>query len=99
MGSPAPVFLAQLETDGSLQVRPLAPVQVAAGRDLELWALPEGAKAPVSLGVLPAIGRRLPPRQAFRGPVQLLVSLEPTGGSPSGQPTGPLLYGGALKRL
>ncbi len=98
-GGPAPVFLAEIETDGSLQVRPLTQVQVAAGRDLELWALPEGAKAPISLGVLPAMGRRLPARQAFRGPVQFLVSLEPTGGSPSGQPTGPVLYGGALKRL
>ena len=27
---------------------------------------------------------------------QLLVSLEPRGGSPTGQPTGPVLYGGRL---
>jgi anti-sigma-K factor RskA len=26
----------------------------------------------------------------------LLVSLEPKGGSPTGQPTGPVLYGGQL---
>jgi anti-sigma-K factor RskA len=26
----------------------------------------------------------------------LLVSLEPKGGSPTGQPTGPVLYGGWL---
>lgn len=99
VGSPAPVFLAQLQSDGSLQVRPLTPPQVAAGRDLQLWALPEGAKAPISLGVLPAIGRNVPVRLALGAPVQLLISLEPTGGSPTGQPTGPVLYGGALKRL
>ncbi len=99
LGSPAPVFLAQLESDGTLHVRPIAQVPVAPGRDLELWALPEGAKAPVSLGVLPAIGRNLPARTILQGPVQLLVSLEPAGGSPTGQPTGPVLYGGALKRL
>ncbi len=99
MGSPGPVFLAQLQTDGSLLVRPLTSVQVAAGRDLQLWALPEGAKAPISLGVLPAIGRNVAVRLTLAAPVQLLVSLEPTGGSPTGQPTGPVLYGGALKRL
>jgi anti-sigma-K factor RskA len=27
---------------------------------------------------------------------QLLVSLEPKGGSPTGLPTGPVLYGGLL---
>lgn len=98
-GSPAPAFLAQLQSDGSLAVRPLAPVQVASGKDLELWALPEGAKTPISLGVLPAIGRSVPARLVPSGPTQLLVSLEPTGGSPTGLPTGPVLYAGALKRL
>ena len=99
MGSPGPVFLAQLTTDGSLQVRPLTSVQVASGKDLELWALPQGAKAPVSLGVLPRIGRSVSAGKLPHGPLQLLVSLEPTGGSPTGQPTGPVLYGGELKRL
>lgn len=99
MGSPAPVFLAQLRSDGSLAVRPLAPVQVAPGKDLELWALPDGAKTPTSLGVLPAIGRSVPSKLVPSGPTQLLVSLEPTGGSPTGLPTGPVLYGGMLRRL
>ncbi len=98
-GSPAPEFLAQLASDGSLTVRPLAPVQLPNGRDMELWALPEGAKQPVSLGVLPSIGRTIPPQKLPRPPVQLLVSLEPIGGSPTGQPTGPVILGGTLKRL
>lgn len=98
-GSPAPVFLAQLQTDGSLVVRPLAPVQVAPGKDMELWVLPEGAQKPQSLGVLPAIGRSVPMRQVPAGPSQLMVSLEPEGGSPTGVPTGPVLYAGTLKRL
>jgi len=65
-------------------------------RALELWALPEG-KAPVSLGLLPEQGgieRRLNSQQAsaLRIAAHVAVSLEPTGGSPTGAPTGPVLF-------
>lgn len=98
-GSPAPVFVAQVETDGTLLIRPLSAVQVAGGKDLELWALPEGAQKPISLGVLPPIGRSVAAQKLPPAPVQLLVSLEPAGGSPTGAPTGPVLFGGTLKRF
>jgi len=98
-GAPSPAFIAQLSPDGSLMVRPLAPVQVDPGKDMELWALPEGAKSPVSLGVLPPIGRSVSLRNLPTGSTQLMVSLEPTGGSPTGQPTGRVVYSGTLKRL
>jgi anti-sigma-K factor RskA len=98
-GAPAPVFLAQMAPDGSLMVRPLAPVQAAPGKDMELWALPEGGKTPVSLGVLPGIGRSVSMRGLPAGSTQLMVSLEPTGGSKTGQPTGTVVYSGTLKRL
>jgi anti-sigma-K factor RskA len=67
-----------------------------ANRDYELWALPEGG-APVSLGLLPATGRverDLGPgqRDALRRATKVAVSLEPAGGSPTGAPTGPVLY-------
>lgn len=67
-----------------------------AGRSLELWALPaEGA--PVSLGLLPASGRlerTLTASQAaaLRVSPNVAVSLEPAGGSPTGAPTGPVLF-------
>jgi anti-sigma-K factor RskA len=35
----------------------------------------------------------------FARGTQLLVSLEPKGGSPTGQPTGPVIYGGKLTAL
>ncbi len=97
--APKPVFLARLEPDGALLVRPVADVPVQSGKDLELWALPEGAKAPRSLGVLPAIGRRLTVHGLRPAGTQLLVSLEPAGGSPTGAPTGPVLYAGTLEQL
>ena len=94
LGSNVPVLLATAEPDGTLRVQPSGTIAVPSGRDLELWALREGEVRPHSLGVLPAAGRQLvaslPPG------TQLLVSLEPRGGSPTGQPTGPVLYGGRL---
>ncbi len=70
-----------------------------AGRDLELWILPQGAKAPISFGVLPAGGKRFTPAQVPPPQAQLLVSLEQPGGSPTGKPQGPILYGGTLTAL
>jgi len=96
--APAPVFLAETQPDGSILVRPLTRVAVDSGKDLELWALPRGATRPVSLGVLPAIGKHVPGDLA-RADTQLLVSLEPQGGSPTGLPTGPVLYAGTLAKV
>jgi anti-sigma-K factor RskA len=60
-------------------------------RDFELWALPAGGK-PVSLGVLPTTGaaqRTLTAvqQQALANASQVAVTVEPLGGSPTGQPT------------
>ena len=96
--APAPVFLAETQPDGTILVRPLSRVAVENGKDLELWALPQGATRPVSLGVLPVTGRHVPGTLA-QPATQLLVSLEPQGGSPTGQPTGPVLYAGTLTQV
>jgi anti-sigma-K factor RskA len=96
MGGPAPAFLAELRPDGRILVSAVAPAAVPEGRDLELWLLAPGAQRPTSLGVLPSGGKSM---QIFApAPVgsQLLVSLEPRGGSPTGLPTGAVLYGGTL---
>lgn len=89
-----PVLMATAEPNGALDVRPNGTIAVANDRDLELWELAPGETRPRSLGVLPATGRRL--AAALPRGTQLLVSLEPRGGSPTGQPTGPVLYGGRL---
>jgi anti-sigma-K factor RskA len=89
-----PVLMAMAERGDELVVRPTQSIVVPTDRDLELWALPRGETRPRSLGVLPAAGRQLSVQLASN--TQLLVSLEPKGGSPTGQPTGPVLYGGWL---
>ena len=69
---------------------------IPAGRDYELWALPAGGM-PVSLGVLPRSGSSqrnltdVQQRALARAP-QVAVSVEPTGGSPTGQPTGAIVF-------
>ena len=83
-----------------LQVEALTLAAVEPARDLELWAIPGGGK-PISLGLVPGSGKgRIPLNRAQQAlltqPLTLAVSLEPRGGSPTGKPTGPVLYQGAL---
>lgn len=78
-----------------LVVRTASLERPQPGHDYELWALPAGGK-PVSLGVLPAGGElrhalSASQRRALARSRQLAVSLEPAGGSPTGQPTGPVV--------
>ncbi len=91
-----PVFMAMMNGNGEIAIASAAPLPVAADRSLELWELPAGGTRPRSLGVLPAQGAHMV-RAADAGPAtQLMISLEPRGGSPTGQPTGPVLYAGTL---
>lgn len=90
-------FVASISADGRAMVtRPLTPVSVQPDRSLELWALPPSG-APRSLGVISASGSTVVRRgQVLQGTSALAVTLEPPGGSPSGAPTGPVLYVGKL---
>jgi len=99
MQGPAATWLAETRADGALVVTALGQAAHPSDKDLELWALAAGATKPVSLGVLPASGAYVVAAADLpRDRLQLLVSLEPMGGSPSGQPTGPVLYAGSLTR-
>ncbi|MDX1804803.1 MAG: anti-sigma factor [Alcanivorax sp.] len=67
------------------------------GHSFELWLLP-GDKAPLSLGLLPTGGAELritlsaSQLKALLQSRHLAISIEPAGGSPTGQPTGPVVY-------
>jgi anti-sigma-K factor RskA len=75
----------------------------AAGKDFELWMI-EGKNPPVSMGIIPAgpaTHLAVPPavqEKLAQGAV-LAVSVEPAGGSPTGQPTGPVVAAGDLKSI
>ena len=86
-----------------LKVQPLELAAVASGHSLQLWAIPADGK-PVSLGLLPTDGEGKisledSQQKLIKSAVVLAVSLEPQGGSPTGQPTGPVLYQGPLAAL
>jgi anti-sigma-K factor RskA len=93
-----PVLLATMEPNGVLRIRPDGTIVVPTDHDLELWVLAAGETRPRSLGVMPASGMQTVTTTLAPG-TQLMVSLEPRGGSPTGQPTGPVLYGGRLTAL
>jgi len=91
-------FVASISGDGrALVTRPLVNVSLQADRALELWALP-GSGAPRSLGLISASGATVVKKgKVLEGATGLAVSLEPAGGSPTGAPTGPVLYVGKLQ--
>jgi anti-sigma-K factor RskA len=75
----------------------------AAGQDFELWVI-EGDEAPASLGVLADDDQvEIRPseelRAKFASGAVLAVSLEPQGGSPTGQPTGAVVALGDLRSI
>jgi len=90
-------FVAGLSADGTAVVtRPIVPVNVEAGRALELWAVPAQG-APTSLGLISEKDASVVQRgRVPAGTAALAVSLEPQGGSPTGAPTGPVLFVGKL---
>jgi anti-sigma-K factor RskA len=81
----------------------LAGAAARPGHSFELWALPQRKGVPVSLGLLPDAGQlewtlSATQRAALSNAAQVAVSLEPRGGSPTGAPTGPVLFVAALKK-
>ena len=88
--------------DAVTQRLTLAPAALdPAKHAAELWVIPAGGK-PRSLGVMPADGaswRGAPVSAAhdIAPGATLAITLEPAGGSPTGQPTGPIIVSGVVK--
>ncbi|MEH6950360.1 anti-sigma factor [Nitrobacter sp. NHB1] len=75
----------------------------STGHDFELWII-KGSDHPVSLGVIPMGSNAhlavAPARRELIGSGALFaISLEPRGGSPTGQPTGPVVASGDLHAM
>jgi anti-sigma-K factor RskA len=83
--------------DGRVVLVPITSINVPPGRALEVWTLPSRERGPVSVGLMNQARtlqlslKDLPPP----GPDQLFeITLEPATGSPTGRPTGPVLFKG-----
>jgi anti-sigma-K factor RskA len=92
------LFVSAGRQDRQLRVRRLDPGIQVSDASLELWALPKGGK-PKSLGLVASADKSVMQLPAVAdlalGNVPVLaISLEPKGGSPTGLPTGPVLYSG-----
>jgi len=79
---------------------------MAAGTAWELWMLPRGQAAPVSMGLITTdvnqvmkiksdVARRMGAGEAWG----VAMSVEPAGGSPTGAPTGPVIFKGQCVRV
>ncbi len=99
-------WTAEVDRRGGIQLAALGaptggPLDTAPpdGRVLQLWALPPGAKAPTSLGLVPrgagAVHITTPAVKPVAG-MLIEISLEPPGGAPGALPTGPVLFIGRL---
>jgi anti-sigma-K factor RskA len=86
----------------SLVVAAAAGIAPVAGHSHELWVIPADG-TPRSMGILPGADplhmRVAPPlaTQLAEG-ATLALSVEPTGGSPTGLPTGPVIAAGKLQQ-
>jgi len=97
IAQPAATWMAETMPDGRIKLTAMTPVVRPNDRDLELWALPKGAAKPIPMGLMPESGVMMVAGHGMpMNGLQLLISVEPRGGSPTGQPTGPVLYGGTL---
>ncbi len=93
-------WIVRLEPEGQrLLLSALEPEALPADKSLELWSIPADG-IPRSLGLIQAQKGQVsleldPARQARLAQATVLaISLEPAGGSPTGLPTGPVLYTG-----
>jgi anti-sigma-K factor RskA len=97
----SPAFLVTVNIDDRMMtVQPIA-AKPAAGKSYELWLVQDSLGAPKSLGVVDDGQRTVRPTLTAyqRGVIEsatYAISLEPEGGSPTGAPTGPVLFSGKL---
>lgn len=96
-GATTPGALVEIGSDGRARLLPLAEIPVPDGRALEVWTLPDPATGPVSIGLLDRarqIGLDIGDLPATTTGQLFEITLEPATGSPTGRPTGPIIYKG-----
>jgi anti-sigma-K factor RskA len=97
----APAFLLTVDPQSRTLVVRRVSATPEAGRSYELWLISSQFPAPKSLGIVgnDEFTQRPIPGNFDVGTLRTAsyaVSLEPSGGSPSGVPTGPVLFTGKI---
>lgn len=97
----SPAFLVSVNVDDRVMtVRPVSAKR-ETGKSYELWIIHDSLGKPKSLGVIDDASPTRAPTLAAYNPDVLeastyAVTLEPEGGSPSGDPTGPIVFAGKM---
>jgi anti-sigma-K factor RskA len=87
----------QAFADGRHVLLPLTSIDVPRGRALQVWTLPSRERGPVSVGLMDrarTLELSLQNLPATRPDQLFEITLEPETGSPTGRPTGPILFKG-----
>jgi anti-sigma-K factor RskA len=95
-----PRMVVSMHSPDLLRVRMIRPWRNLKDKDLELWVMPKEG-APRSLGVITnamedTLIRITAADPRVQGAQSLVISAEPPGGSPTKQPTGPVLCQGPI---
>jgi anti-sigma-K factor RskA len=97
----SPAFLVSVDLERRQMTIRAVAAKPEPGKSYELWLVHDQLKTPRSLGLIGAQPVTVGPTLASYAPnviedATLAVSLEPPGGSPTGAPTGPVLWSGKL---
>ena len=98
-------WIVRMYTDsGKITAQALKTTEPGLKKAYELWMLPGDGASPQSVGLMPASGEKElalsdPLMNVLLNTNSMAVSLEPEGGSPTGLPTGPVLYTGKLNSI
>lgn len=100
-----PMFVATASRQSSsLIIKRMDSTGISVNRDLELWCYMKESDSPWSMGVLAHKEETVVPLtehdwKTMGKTRSLAISIEPMGGSPTGSPTGPVMYKGDFVSL
>lgn len=90
--------IVEVLSDGATRVVPLQDLAVPDGKMLQVWTVHDEAAGPVSLGTFKQPDQAVLKAAHLPKPGQLYqITLEPSPGSPTGKPTGPVVFSGTAK--
>jgi anti-sigma-K factor RskA len=93
-----PMLIATMDAGNMFTIDMLGPDNTGPDEVMEIWCLPRAGGKPVSMGLLKGQRFRMPlsreKLQQLETAGEIAISIEPAGGSPTGLPTGPVMYRG-----
>lgn len=100
-----PAWFATISGDNkNISIKTIQTNTITTEQAYELWMIPNDKQPPVSLGLVSMSGETKiildeAKRNVIAKSAALAISLEPKGRSPTGAPTGPVLFVGSLVQL